>query len=57
VQVGKLHIIIMQEKHDVPIMRHRGEKTTIVVVGKRFNWLKLKEDVEHCVHLCQVRKH
>ncbi len=56
-QVGKLHIIIMQEKHDVPIMRHRGEKTTIVVVGKRFNWLKLKEDVEHCVHLCQVRKH
>jgi hypothetical protein len=53
----KIHIIIMQEEHDVPIAKHCGEKTTRVVVGKCFNWPKMKQDVgTFCVHLCQVPK-
>jgi hypothetical protein len=36
VLIGKLHTKIMQEKHDVPMVAHLGERTTIVAIGKRF---------------------
>jgi hypothetical protein len=52
VPIGKLHIKIMQEKHDVPMVGHNREKTTRVAIGKRFYWPKMKKDVEHFVHTC-----
>jgi len=42
----------MQEKHDVPMAGHYGEKTTRVVIGKSFYWLEMKQDVEHFVRIC-----
>jgi hypothetical protein len=42
----------MNDEHDVPLGWHCGERTTRVVVGKRFYWLEIKEDVEHFVHTC-----
>lgn len=48
----KIHIRIIQEKHDVLIVRYYGEKTTRVVVGKHFNWPKMKKDVKHFVFIC-----
>jgi hypothetical protein len=33
---------IVQEKHDVPMARHHGEKTTRVVIGKKSYWLERK---------------
>jgi hypothetical protein len=31
---------------------HHGEKTTKVVVGKKFFWPKMKQDVDHFMHTC-----
>jgi hypothetical protein len=50
---------IMQEKHDVPMARHHGERTTRMVVGNKFYWPKIKHDVEHFVRTyvkCQNMK-
>jgi translation initiation factor 2 beta subunit (eIF-2beta)/eIF-5 len=38
---------IMQEEHDVPMVKHHGERTTRVAIGKRYYWPKMKQDVEH----------
>jgi len=48
----KIHIIIMQQEHDVPIAKHCGENTTRVVMDKCFNWPKMKGDVKHFVFIC-----
>ncbi len=31
---------------------HYGERTTRVAIGKRFDWPKMKQDVEHFVCTC-----
>jgi hypothetical protein len=31
---------IMQEEHDVPMVKHRGERTTKVAIGKYYTSLK-----------------
>jgi len=40
VPIGKLHIKIMQKKHDLPMVGHHRELTTRVAIGKRFYGLK-----------------
>jgi len=52
VPAGKLCMKIMQEEHDVPMVRYHGEWTTIVAIRKKLYWLKMKEDVKHFVHTC-----
>ncbi len=55
----KLHIKIMEEEHDVPMIGHCGEQITRVAIGKRFYWFEMKEDMEHFVHTyvkCQNTK-
>ncbi len=42
----------MQEKHDVPMAKHRGEITTRMAIRKRLYWPKMKQDVEHFVRTC-----
>jgi hypothetical protein len=43
---------VMQEVHESPTTKHHGEKTTRDLLRKTFYWPKLKEDVEHYVHMC-----
>jgi translation initiation factor 2 beta subunit (eIF-2beta)/eIF-5 len=52
VPIGKLCMKIVQEEHNVPMARHHGEKTTRMVVGKRFYRPKIKQVVEHFVCTC-----
>jgi hypothetical protein len=42
----------MKQEHDMPLGWHHGEWTTRMVVGKRFYWLEMKEDIKHFVHTC-----
>ncbi len=49
---GKLHMKVMQEVHELPMVGHHGEKTTMDLLGKTFYRLEMKEDVEHYVHMC-----
>jgi hypothetical protein len=35
VPIGKLYTKIMQEEHDVPMVKHCGERTTRVAIGKK----------------------
>jgi hypothetical protein len=37
---GKLHMKVMQEVHDVPMVGHRGEKLIRKLLGKTFVSLK-----------------
>jgi hypothetical protein len=47
----KLCTKIMQEEHDVPMVGCHGERTARVVVGKKFYMPKMKQDVEHFIHI------
>ena len=47
----KLRLLVLKE-HDSPIAGHRGEKTTIAVVSKRYYWLRMKEEIAHFVKTC-----
>jgi hypothetical protein len=38
----KLHTKIIHEEHDVPMVGHYGERTTRMVVGKKFYWHEMK---------------
>jgi hypothetical protein len=40
VPIRKLHTKIMQKEHDVPMVGHHGERTTRVVMEKKFISLK-----------------
>ncbi len=40
------------KKIDVPMAGQCGEWTTKVAIGKRFYWPKMKQDVEHFMHIC-----
>ncbi len=51
VLVKKLCTKIMQKEHDVPIVGRHGERTSRVYVGKRFYWPKMKQDVQHFIHI------
>ena len=42
----------MKEEHDSPIFCHRGEKTTIAVVSRRYYWPGMKEEIAHFVKTC-----
>ena len=49
---GKLGLLVLKEEHDNPIVGHRGEKTTIAVVSKRYYWPPMKEELAHFVKTC-----
>lgn len=49
---GKLCTKVMQNVHDLPMVGHYGEKTTRELLGKTFYYQKMKEDIEHYVHMC-----
>ncbi len=36
----------------MPMVGHHGEIITRMVIGKRFFWPKMKQDVEHFVRIC-----
>jgi hypothetical protein len=40
--MGRLCMKIMQKKHDVPMVKHYGERTTKVAIGRRFYSLEMK---------------
>jgi hypothetical protein len=42
----------MQEEHNVPMVKHRGEITIRMVVGKKFYMPEMKQVVEHFVCIC-----
>ncbi len=52
VSKGKLHMKVMQEVHDAPMVGHHGEKTTKELLGKTIYWPEMKEDIEHYVCTC-----
>lgn len=33
---GKLRLLVLKEKHDYPIANHRGEKTSIAAISRRY---------------------
>ena len=49
---GKLRLLVLKEEHDSPIAGHRGEKTTIAAVSKRYYWPGMKDEVAHFVKTC-----
>ena len=49
---GKLRLLVLKEEHDSPIVGHRGEKTTVAVVSKRYYWPYMKEEIVHFVKTC-----
>ena len=49
---GKLRLLVLKEEHDSPIAGHRGEKTTIAAVSKRYYWPCMKEEIAHFVKTC-----
>ena len=49
---SKLRLLVLKEKHNSPIAAHRGEKTTIATVSKRYYWLYMKEEIVHFVKTC-----
>ena len=49
---GKLRLSVLKEEHDNPLAGHRGEKSTICSVSKRFYWPGMKEDIAHYVKTC-----
>ena len=49
---GKLRLLVLKEEYDSPIASHRGEKSTIAAVSKRYHWLCMKEEIAHFVKTC-----
>ena len=49
---GKLRLLVSKEEHDSPIASHRGEKTTIAAMSKRYYWPCMKEEIAHLVKSC-----
>ena len=49
---GKLRLLVLKEEHNSPIAAHRGEKTTIAAVSKRYYWPCMKEEIAHFVKTC-----
>jgi hypothetical protein len=49
---GKLKLLIVEEEHDNPIAGHRGEKTIIAAVSRRYYWPCMKEEIAHFVKTC-----
>jgi putative transposase len=48
----KLRLLVLEGKYDSPIAGHRGEKTTIAAVSRRYYWPCMKEDIVHFVKTC-----
>jgi hypothetical protein len=49
---GKLRLLVLKEEHDCPIASHRGEKTSIVAISRKYYWLRMKEEITHFVKTC-----
>ena len=49
---GKLRLLVLKEEHDSPIAGHKGDKTTIAAVSKRYYWSRIKEEIAHFVKTC-----
>ena len=49
---GKLRLLVLKEEHNSSIAGHRGEKTTIAAVSKRYYWPCMKEEISHFVKNC-----
>lgn len=49
---GKLRLVVLKEEHKNPMTGHRGEKSTICWVSKRYYWPGMKEDIAHYVKIC-----
>ena len=49
---GKLRLLVLKEEHDSPIAGHRGEKTTVAAVSKRYYWPCMKEEIAFFVKTC-----
>jgi hypothetical protein len=56
---GKQRLLVLKEEHNSSITYHRGKKTTITVVSKRYYWLGMKEEIAHFVKTyvkCQLNQ-
>jgi hypothetical protein len=49
---GKLRLLVLKEEHDSPIAGHRGEKTTIAAISRRYYWPGMKEEITHFIKTC-----
>lgn len=51
---GKLQTKLLKECHDTPLSGHKGEKSTLAVIVKRFYWPNMKGDVAYFVKTCVI---
>jgi len=51
---GKLRLTVLKGEHNNPLVGHRGEKSTICSISKRFYWSGMKEDITHYVKTCVI---
>jgi hypothetical protein len=49
---GKSRLLVLKEEHDSPTVSHRGEKTTIAAMSRRYYWSCVREEIAHFVKTC-----